>query len=205
MQTYFVTSFQTVTHVLTDYVTTEYEVTGVQGVFSQTTVIPVQIQLTQVYATVLQRTATVEMTHTLTLTRHSVFPQTTSLVLTSRSTSTLDFYSAYFRSFSDNMLWLIIGAIIPIVAYHRINAYRTRVHIYYVILRYAANTPRSSTHIMRGCNLETRMCRKYIQNLKESGFLEEIRQDGSRMFRASSKGQKLLRNEELRLLLEQLP
>ena len=206
--TYSTTSLYTTTLSVTMYITTvvypQYpprygEVPAV------TTVIPVQVQQTQVQSIILQQTRTVDGQQTITELRHSIVQKVSTAVETIMRTTTLPYSSAVIRSYSENFAWLAIAIILPILAYHRINAYRTRLHIYYEILNYTSYAPRLSSHIMRACNLETRKFERYIQTLAKKGFIEEIGQDGGKLYRTSRRGLDLIRDEKLTLFVKELP
>jgi predicted transcriptional regulator len=89
-------------------------------------------------------------------------------------------------------------------AYIRVNAYRTRIHIYHEILQYVAESPRIPSHIMRRCNLETRKFGKYIGTLGEHGFVEKIHGDGER-YKVTDKALAYLKDEKLSSFIKELP
>jgi len=202
--TYATTSIYTTTYTITSYVTyTTFYSLGF-GTWA-TTVIPVQVQQTQVQSIVLQQTRTMVGQQTITEMQHTVAQGVSTIA--ERTTLTKTFFdpSAVVRWYTGNIAWLGIAIVLPILAYHRINAYRTRLHIYYEILDYASYSSRLPSHIMRACNLETRKFEKYIKMLKEKGFVEEIPQDGGKLYRASRKGLDLVRNEKLTQFVRELP
>jgi len=193
---------------MTIYLTTVVypQVTGFFGDLPGVTiVIPMQVLQTQVQTMMLQKTTKIEGRQTLTQTQHSVVQQVSSTVETVRWTATLPYFFGLIRSYSDNLVWLAIGIVLPILAYHRINAYRTRLHIYYEILSYTAYSPRLPSHVMRACNLETGKFVRYVQTLKEKGFVDEIPQDGGKLYRTSRKGLDLIRDEKLAQFVRELP
>lgn len=207
---YAMTSRYTNTYVVVYYITTTIypQITGTgprYGISGIVTVIPVQIQQTEVRPTVIEHTTTIEGQRTVTQTQQRILPQVGSTVETMVSTRTLPFSSVLVRSYGNSLAWLSIGIILPIVAYHRINAYRTLLHIYYEILRYAAYSSRLPSHVMRACNLETRKFESYIQTLTQKELMEEIRYDGNKLYRTSRKGLDLIQDEKVALFVKELP
>jgi len=207
--TYTTTSLYTWTYTMTMYVTTVIypQVTGTMPlqIYGVTTVIPVQIQQTQVQSIVLHQTRTAVGQQTITEMRHTTAQGVSTAVERTLWTKTSFDPSAIVRWYMGNVAWFSIAIALPILAYHRINAYRTRLHIYYEILNYASYSSRLPSHIMRACNLETRKFEKYIQTLKEKGFVDEIPQDGGTIYRASRKGLELIRDEKLTQFVRELP
>jgi len=206
--THTVTSFYTTTHITTSYVTTVLypQITGFYGLVSGvTTVIPTQLWQTRIQTVELKQTRTIEGRQTLTLTQYSVMQHTSLAIETVRTMATAPYFTAIARSYTENLAWLAIGIVLPILAYQRINAYRSRLHIYYEIMSYAAYSSRLPSHIMRACNLETRKFQRYIQTLAEKGFVEEVRQDGGKLYRTSRKGLDLIREEKLAQFVRELP
>lgn len=68
---------------------------------------------------------------------------------------------------------------------------RTRVEILANILKVAGNRT-LKTHIMYKANLSHRQLEKYLALLQQNGLLEQIIEDGVRMFRATKKGRDFL-------------
>lgn len=101
--------------------------------------------------------------------------------------------------------WLMVGLIFPLLAYRRINAYRTRHHIYLEILSYTSSGTRLSSHIMRKCNLETGKFEKYMRTLTEKGFLDQIDHDGRKQYHTSLKGLDMIRDKKLTQFMNELP
>lgn len=206
---YVTTSFYTTTYTMTYYVTTVLYGTvygGYAGLIPiATIVIPVQVQQIQVQSIVLQQTNTMVGQQTVTETRHTVAQGVSTLVERTMWTKTSFDPSAIVRWYMGNVAWFSIAIVLPILAYHRINAYRTRLHIYYEILNYTSYSSRLPSHIMRACNLETRKFERYITTLVEKGFVNEIPQDGGRLYRTSNKGFDLIRDEKLVQFVRELP
>jgi len=200
-----------VTTVIVTYVSATGTITGTgtPRVFLDisfvTVVIPIQLQQTQVYSMVLHQTRTIVGQQTITETRHTVAQGVSTVVERMMWTKTLLDPSAIVRWYMGNVAWFSIAIVLSILAYHRINAYRTRLHIYYEILNYTSYSSRLPSHIMRACNLETRKFQRYIKTLKEKGFVEEIPQDGGKLYRTSRKGLDLARNEKLTQFVKELP
>jgi predicted transcriptional regulator len=166
---------------------------------------PTQIQRTEVRPTVVQQTTVIDGRQTVTRTWYSGTLQVSSTVEIVKSTQTLPLSSALFRSFAESSALVVVTVLLFFLAYHRINAYRTRLHIYYEILRYTSSSSRLSSHIMRACNLETKKFENYIETLRQKGFVEEVRQDGGKLYRASPKGASIIRNMDLKRFIEELP
>jgi len=205
---YTVTSFHTTTYMTTSYVTTLLypEITGFYGLVSGvTTVVPTQLWQTRIQTAEFKQTRTVEGRQTLTIAQYSVIHHTSLAIETVGTAATAPYFTAVVRSYRENLAWLTIGVVLPILAYHRINAYRSRLHIYYEIMSYAAYSSRLPSHIMRACNLETRKFQRYIQTLAEKGFMEEVHQNGGKLYRTSRKGLDLIREEKLAQFVRELP
>lgn len=208
--TYGATSLLTMTYTMTYYVTTVIYTTAfygpfVTGIYGHTIVIPIPIERTQTTPTTVQRTTTESGQRIITETKESVSYKVTTVAETTMHTKTLPYHSAILRTYSQNLAWLLMAAILPVLAYHRISAYRTRLHIYYEILDYTSYSSRMPSHIMRACNLETTKFEKYIETLVEKGFIDEIRRDEGRQYRASRKGLDLIRDEKLSQFVRELP
>jgi len=204
---YWTASLFTTTRTVTYYVTTEYYTFMYYspGSYRVTVTIPVEVQQTQLQATTIQRTSTIEQLQTATTTKHESILQVTSLTETMSRTRTIPYSSAVLKSYEENLVWVALAVGLPILTYHRINGYRTRLHIYYEILNYTAYASRLPSHIMRACNLETGKFEKYVKTLSEKGFIDEVNEDGARLYRASQKGRELIRDENLARFVKELP
>jgi len=204
---YQTTSLFTTTRTVTYYVTTEYYTSMYYGPGTQrvTVTIPVEVQQTQVQATMVQRTSTIEQLQTAVTMKHESTLHVTSLTETMSRTRTIPYSSAVLRSYEENLVWIALVIGLPVLTYHRINGYRTRLHIYYEILSYTAYASRLPSHIMRACNLETGKFEKYIKTLSEKGFIDEVNEDGARFYRASQEGRELIRDENLARFVKELP
>jgi len=203
---YWTTSQFTTTRTITYYVTTEYYTSMYYGPGSYrvTVTIPVEIQQTQTQATTIQRTRTIEQLQTATTTKRESVLQVTSFIETMSLTRTIPFSSAVLKSYWENLVWVTLAIGLPILTYHRINAYRTRLHIYYEILNYTAYESRLPSHIMRACNLETGKFEKYIKTLSEKGLIDEVKENGAKLYRASQNGRELIHDEKLARFLKEL-
>jgi len=174
------------------------------GSYRVTVTIPVEIQQTQTQATTIQRTRTIEQLQTATTTKRESVLQVTSFIETMSLTRTIPFSSAVLKSYWENLVWVTLAIGLPILTYHRINAYRTRLHIYYEILNYTAYESRLPSHIMRACNLETGKFEKYIKTLSEKGLIDEVKENGAKLYRASQNGRELIHDEKLARFLKEL-
>lgn len=163
--------------------------------------VPVQVEETHILSAVVRQTSTLEQRHIFTETQYSV----THGISTAEKTETVPLSSAIVSSYKDYLTWIILVLIFPFLAYHRINAYRTRLHIYYEILHYASGSPKLPSHIMRACNLETRKFESYVRTLREKGYVDEIREDGGRLYRTSDRGWNMIRDEKLTEFMRELP
>jgi len=139
------------------------------------------------------------------ITKHESILHVTSFTETMSRTRTIPYSSAVLRSYGENLVLVALAIGLPVLTYHRINGYRTRLHIYYEILNYTAYASRLPSHIMRACNLETGKFEKYIKTLSEKGFIDEVNEDGARLYRASQKGRELIRDENLATFVKELP
>jgi len=204
---YWTTSLFTTIRTVTYYVTTEYYTSMYYGPGSYpvTVTVPVEIRQIQLQATTIQRTGTIEQLQTATTTKRESVLQVTSFTETMSRTRTIPYSSAVVRSYGENLVWVALGVALPVLTYHRINGYRTRLHIYYEILNYTAYASRLPSHIMRACNLETGKFEKYVRTLSEKGFIDEVNEEGAKLYRASQKGRELIRNEKLAGFVKELP
>ena len=149
----------------------------------------------------IRQTSTSEQRHIFTDTKYSI----TQGISTAEKTGTIPLSSAIVSSYKQYFTWIIAVLVFPFLAYHRINAYRTRLHIYYEILHYASGSPKLPSHIMRACNLETRKFESYVETLREKGYVDEISKDGGRLYRTSDRGWNLIRDEKLTEFIRELP
>ena len=204
---YQTTSLFTTTRTVTYYITTEYYTSMYYGPGSYrvTVTIPVEAQQTQLQTTTIQRTSTRGQLQTATTTKHESVLQVTSLTETTSQTRTIPYSSAVLRSYEENLVLVALAIVLPVLTYHRINGYRTRLHIYYEILNYTAYDSRLPSHIMRACNLETGKFEKYVKTLSEKGFIDEVNEEGTKLYRASQKGRELVRDEKLSRFVKELP
>ncbi len=145
-----------------------------------------------------------------TITYREAFSSRTPVYLTSSKELTQYFLRSEIlagtsTAFSTTPLILIVMSFVVFGgAYVRVHEYRTRLHIYYEILRYVAESPRIPSHIMRRCNLETRKFQKYIGTLGQRGFVSRIPGDGER-FTVTDKALDYLRDRKLSDFIKELP
>jgi len=104
----------------------------------------------------------------------------------------------------QTVLWIGVGIILFGLTYHRVNAYRTRLHIYYDILRYVSASPRIASHIMRRCNLETGKFNKYVNELQAKGFVNMVQRGDVKEYVATEKSLEYLRDEKLAKFIAEL-
>lgn len=69
--------------------------------------------------------------------------------------------------------------------------------IYYEVLKELSNKPMSITHIMRRCNLDTRLAKHVIDMLKSRNLLKLKAAGGSRLYFLTEKGKEYIRLYEL--------
>lgn len=100
--------------------------------------------------------------------------------------------------------WIAIGVVVLGLTYRRINEYRTRLHIYYEILRYVSQSPRIASHIMRRCNLETGKFNKYINELQFKGFVNIVQRGDTKEYAGTEKSFEYLRDEKLARFITEL-
>jgi len=108
------------------------------------------------------------------------------------------------RTLFQTALWIAIGIVVLGLTYRRINGYRTRLHIYYEILKYVSESPRIASHIMRRCNLETGKFNKYIGELEAKGFVNIVQREDAKEYVGTDKSFEYLRDEKLARFIAEL-
>lgn len=74
---------------------------------------------------------------------------------------------------------------------------RDPMQIYYEVLKELSSEPMGITHIMRKCNLDTRLARHVIDVLKSRNLLKVRVTGGSRLYFITEKGAEYIRLYEL--------
>lgn len=103
----------------------------------------------------------------------------------------------------QTLLCIAISVLMLGLTYYRVHEYRTRLHIYYEILKYVS-TPKIATHIMRRCNLETGKFNKYVNELQTKGFVNVVQRDDTKEYVVTDKSLEYLRDEKLARFIAEL-
>lgn len=65
---------------------------------------------------------------------------------------------------------------------------RSRLHVYYEVLKALSKEPMRITHIMRACNLDTRLCKHVVDLLAERGLIVFRYNNGAKLYYITERG-----------------
>jgi len=194
------------TQMMTTYSTLTQTVTSIYawGTVYNTYYVPIVVTYASVSEVKVTHTSLVRTTETQWKTTYSVMTSTQKSDIQSTYTHRVFQPALIARTLFQTAIWIAIGMVVLGLTYRRINEYRTRLHIYYEILKYVSESPRIASHIMRRCNLETGKFNKYINELQTKGFVNLVQRDDAKQFVATEKSFEYLRDEKLARFIDEL-